>query len=145
MVFGPPEQDVASLSKLNSSAAGMYKVFTGQSPPSNSVWLWVDVRDVALAHVLAIESEAAANQRYLITEGLYSAQQFVDFIWEHYPDRARAKNITKGTPGKLWPEEGTYTVDNSKGKRDLGLTYRPLDKMMKATLERFVRLEKQGK
>ncbi|KAG9006950.1 methylglyoxal reductase (NADPH-dependent) gre2 [Tulasnella sp. 427] len=135
------QQEVTDLSKLNTSAADMYALFTGQKEASNQAWIWVDVRDVALAHVLAIESSAAPNQRYLVSSGRYSAQQFLDYIWENYPDRAKAKKISKGTPGKLYPEEGTYTSDNSKSRKDLGLTYRDLDTMMDDTFGRFKELE----
>ncbi|KAG9000601.1 methylglyoxal reductase (NADPH-dependent) gre2 [Tulasnella sp. JGI-2019a] len=146
MVFGPPEQEVTSLANLNTSAAGMYDVFTGKEQPRNSVYIWVDVRDIALAHVLAIESDAAANQRYLITAGSYSAQQFVDYIWKHYPERAQEKGVAKGTPGKLYPDGGVYTADNSKSLRDLsGLEYHSFDDMCHATFERFLVLEKEGK
>jgi len=101
----------------------------------------VDVRDIALAHVLAIESSAAANQRYLITAGTYSAQQILDYIWSRYPERAAAKGVSKGTPGELWPATGTYTADNSKSRRDLGLVYTAFDDMQEAMFSKFVQLE----
>ncbi|KAG8875348.1 hypothetical protein FRB97_005186, partial [Tulasnella sp. 331] len=124
IVFGPPEQEVTSLTKVNSSLSQIYECFNGTATPENGVWGWADVRDVAMAHVLAIESEAAANQRYLINAGPYSAQQFLDFIWRHYPERAQEKGISKGTPNRLYPEGGCYTLDNSKSLKDLvGLKY----------------------
>lgn len=141
MVYGPPEQEVTDLSKLNTSAADMYSLFCGQREASNQAWIWVDVRDVALAHVLALETSAAPNQRYLISCGRYSAQQFLDYIWQNYLERAKDKKVSKGTPGKLYPEEGTYTSDNSKSKKDLGLRYRDLDTMMDDTFARFKELE----
>lgn len=55
-VYGPPEQEVTDLSKLNTSAADMYSLFCDQKEASNQAWIWVDVRDVALAHVLALVS-----------------------------------------------------------------------------------------
>jgi len=145
MVYGPPEQEIPSLDKLNTSTAGMYGIFSGKTEPSQSVYLWVDVRDLALAHVLAIESDAAANQRYLITQGRYSTQQFVEYIWEHYPEQAKEKGVTKGTPGTYFPEEGTYTGDNSKSIKDLGLQYRDLDTMQSDTYKRFEQLEAETK
>lgn len=132
----------------------------------NRVWLWVDVRDIALAHVLAAvspecrriapstkavlsqlrdsqESAIAGNHRYLVTAGNYSAQQFIDYIWEHYPERATSKNIPRGTPGRLYPEEGVYKADNSKSKKDLGLEYRGFETMLKDMLARFEELESE--
>ncbi|KAG9006951.1 methylglyoxal reductase (NADPH-dependent) gre2 [Tulasnella sp. 427] len=141
MIYGPPEQEIKSLSALNTSAAEVYAYFCGAREPTNRVWLWADVRDVALAHVLAAESSATANQRYLITGGNYSAQHFLDYIWEHYPERALSKSISRGVPGQLYPEGGVYKGDNSKSKRDMGLTYRDFDVTLKDMLARFVEVK----
>jgi len=142
MVYGPPEQELSSLSKLNTSSAEIYGYFSGTGQTRNGVWLWVDVRDIALAHALAIESPAAANQRYLITQGRYSAQQFLEGIWKEYPDRAAAKNVPK--PAEYFPPEGVYTGDNSKSKKDFGLNYRhDFEGMLVDTLKRFEELEKE--
>jgi len=146
MVYGSPEQEISSLSKLNTSAALMYNIFDGKvEPDETGVWLWVDVRDIALAHIRAIETDEAANQRYLVTAGTYSPQQFVDFIWRTYPEHARARGVSRGTPGKLFPEGGVYTADNGKSRRQLGLEYHGLDDMMKQTFDRFLQLEAEGK
>ncbi|KAG8919992.1 methylglyoxal reductase (NADPH-dependent) gre2 [Tulasnella sp. 417] len=141
MIYGPPEQETGGLSALNTSAAEIYAYFCGTREPANRVWLWVDVRDVALAHVLAAESTAANNQRYLVTAGNYSAQQFSDYIWKYYPERAASRNISKGTPGQLYPERGVYKADNSKSKKDLGLAYRNLETTLKDMLGRFEEIE----
>ncbi|KAG9043967.1 methylglyoxal reductase (NADPH-dependent) gre2 [Tulasnella sp. UAMH 9824] len=164
MIYGPPEQEISDLSALNTSAAEIYAYFCGTREPVNRVWLWVDVRDVALAHVLAAvrpqcrglltypddfplrnpqESTVAENHRYLVTAGNYSAQQFLDYIWKHYPERAASRNIPKGTPGQLYPEGGVYKADNSKSKRDLGLVYRDLETTLKDMLARFETLESE--
>ncbi|KAG8895062.1 methylglyoxal reductase (NADPH-dependent) gre2, partial [Tulasnella sp. 408] len=135
MVYGPPEQEVPSMVKLNTSDLDIYDIFNGTSDPRYGVWIWVDVRDLAEAHVLAMvcrpvlesviavnvltqptiqDSAVAANQRYIISQGNFSPQMFVDYIWKHYPERAAAKGINKHTPGKYYPDEGVYGVDASK-------------------------------
>ncbi|KAG8905657.1 hypothetical protein FRB99_008498, partial [Tulasnella sp. 403] len=91
------------------------------------------------------ERPQAANQRYLITAGNYSAQQQLDYIWKHHPERAQKYNITKGDPEHPYPEGGVYGADNSKSIRDLGLVYRDFDTMQKDTYARFEELEKEGK
>jgi len=141
MVYGPPEQEVTNMKYLNTSAEDIYKPFSGAGASSNAVWLWVDVRDAALAHVLAIERPAAANQRYLLSAGRYSARQFLEVIWKYYPERAAAKDVPK--PGELYPAEGTYTSNNSKSVKDLGMTYRSLEESVLDTLRRFEELEKE--
>ncbi|KAG8908991.1 methylglyoxal reductase (NADPH-dependent) gre2 [Tulasnella sp. 403] len=130
MVYGPPEQEVTSMSNLNTSAADVYKIYNGKSQSHGGVFIW--------------ETEASANQRYLITAGNLSTQLFLDYIWKHHHDHAQANNVYKGTPGvPLWPEGGVYTGDNSKNKRDLGIQYHSFDAMMADTIARFKELERQ--
>ncbi|KIO31202.1 hypothetical protein M407DRAFT_19821 [Tulasnella calospora MUT 4182] len=118
IMFGPPEQELTS---FNTSTADIYDVFNGTSEPRFTTWAWVDVQDLAQAHVLAIDAPAAANQRYLVTTGNYSAQAIADYIWEHYPERAVAK-------------------------RDLGITYKHgFDTMLRDTLKKLEELEAEGK
>lgn len=142
-VFGPADQ-VTHVSDLNESIGQIYAAFEGNALVPLSGYVWVDVRDIALAHVLAIESPAAANQRYLITAGNYSPQQVVDYMWKMYPQRAQEKNISKGSPGKLWPEGGVFSVDATKSQRDLGLKYRSFEESIRDTFARLVELESQS-
>ncbi|KAG8920885.1 methylglyoxal reductase (NADPH-dependent) gre2 [Tulasnella sp. 419] len=140
MVFGPPTQEVTSIDKLNTSNASLYAMFIGKAKAENSVWIWVDVRDLALAHVLAFETNTTTNERYLITQGTYSAQQVLEYAWQHYPDRARAANLAQ--PAPYYPEEGNYRPDNSKSKQQLNMEYRSFEDMLKDTFPVFVELEK---
>ncbi|KAG8691840.1 methylglyoxal reductase (NADPH-dependent) gre2 [Ceratobasidium sp. 423] len=142
-VYGPADQ-VTSIRDLNESSAQIYAVFGGKTLLPISGYVWVDVRDVALAHVLVIESAAAVNQRYLIAGGIYSPQQVIDYMWQAYPERAKEKNIPTGTPGKLWPEGGVFDVDTTKSQRDLGLKYRSFDESLRDTFLRIIELESQA-
>ncbi|KAG8916236.1 methylglyoxal reductase (NADPH-dependent) gre2 [Tulasnella sp. 417] len=145
MVYGPPEQEVPSMVKLNVSNLDIYDIFNGASDPTYGVWVWIDVRDLADAHVLAMDSAVAANQRYIVSQGNFSPQMFVDYIWKHYPERAAAKGINKHTPGKYYPDEGVYGVDTSKSVKELGMKYTPIEDMLRDTLKRFEELEAEGK
>ncbi|KAG8914210.1 methylglyoxal reductase (NADPH-dependent) gre2, partial [Tulasnella sp. 418] len=138
-VYGPPTQELTSVDKLNTSNASLYAVFTGKIKAENNVWIWVDVRDLALAHALAIETSSTTSERYLITEGTYSIQHVLEYIWQHYPDRARAANLAQ--PGPYYPKEGNYRPDNSKSKQQLGIQYRGIEDMLKDTLPVFIKLE----
>ncbi|KAG8945080.1 methylglyoxal reductase (NADPH-dependent) gre2 [Tulasnella sp. 424] len=145
-VLGPPEQELTSLKFLNTSNTDIYDVFNGVSEPRYTTWAWIDVRDLAQAHVRAIDAPAAANQRYLVSPGNYSAQAIADYIWKHYPERAAAKGVKKGNPGKLYPDTGVFKVDNSKSIRDLGMTYKyDFDTMLRDTLKKSEELEAEGK
>lgn len=77
MVFGPCEHDV-TLDTLNESNAQIWRIVSGgldAKVPPTGVWRWVDVRDVAAAHVNAIEPSVKGNQRFLISGGEFSWQR----------------------------------------------------------------------
>ncbi|KAG9121090.1 methylglyoxal reductase (NADPH-dependent) gre2 [Ceratobasidium sp. 392] len=145
MVYGPALQEITDLDQLNHSSRAFYSIFSGKSKVLTpaSVPMWVDVRDVAKAHVAAIETPEAGNQRFLISEGTYNMGQLAEFIWSNYPERARAKGIPTSTSKDRDPPEGTYYPDNSKSKKILGLQYNSFDNMLKDKLEQFVALEKE--
>ncbi|KAF8608362.1 putative dihydroflavonal-4-reductase [Ceratobasidium sp. AG-I] len=145
MVYGPVIQEVSSMKKLNTSSAKFYSIFNGEEKVLTNVgvWLWVDVRDVAKAHLGALENPEAGGKRFLVSKGTFNVAQLVDYIWEHYPERAQAKGIPKSSPNAGYPEAGTYLSDNSLSKNILGTTYTPFSDMLKDQLARFVALEKE--
>ncbi|KAG8722977.1 methylglyoxal reductase (NADPH-dependent) gre2 [Ceratobasidium sp. 395] len=145
LVYGPALQGVTSLDQLNHSSKTFYSIFSGQSRELTpaSVHIWVDVRDVAKAHLAAIETLEAGNNRFLVSEGTYNMGQLSDFIWTNYPERARAKDIPKSTSKDRDPPEGRYYPDNSKSKKILGLQYNSFENMLKDTLEQFIALERE--
>ncbi|KAG8767706.1 methylglyoxal reductase (NADPH-dependent) gre2 [Ceratobasidium sp. 428] len=143
-VVGPVLQEVTDLDKLNTSSAISYDVFAGKTKLTfPGAWIWTDVRDLATAHVVAIEKPAAGNQRFFITEGNYNIGQIADFVWKHYPERAKAKGVPKSTPEDGYPPEGNYRADNSKSKEILGLKYTPFETTLKDQMRQFITLEKE--
>jgi nucleoside-diphosphate-sugar epimerase len=69
----PAIHEIISPSSLNTSLQIWYEKVVADSPKtkeslseSNS---WVDVRDTALAHVLALEKDAAGGQRIITASG----------------------------------------------------------------------------
>jgi nucleoside-diphosphate-sugar epimerase len=76
MVFGPCQHDV-TLATLNESNAQIWKILSGGREgvvPPTLMWQWVDVRDVAEAHVNALDPAVKGNQRFLLGAG--------DFTWQ---------------------------------------------------------------
>ncbi|KAG9127084.1 methylglyoxal reductase (NADPH-dependent) gre2 [Ceratobasidium sp. 392] len=129
-VTGPALQEITDLNKLNTSSAISYNI-------------WTDVRDVAIAHVAAMEKPEAGNQRFFITEGNYNIGQIADFVWRHYSERAQAKGVPKSTPEDGYPPEGNYHADNSKSKEILGIKYTPFETTLRDQMEQFIALEKE--
>ena len=66
MTFGPVVHPVRMAEDLNESNAKLWEVATGQPLPEQRVPVWVDVRDLALAHVEALFRERAGGKRYAI-------------------------------------------------------------------------------
>lgn len=48
-------------------------------------WNFVDVRDVAAAHVLAMENDAAAGQRFIVSAGCFSLSEIGSMAKKSYP------------------------------------------------------------
>lgn len=107
--------------------------------PDNPGSNWVNVNDVADAHVRALEVPEASGQRFLTSAGPYSGNDFAVFLNENYP---QLKNVPKGTPGikeKLSKE--VNVADGAKATRVLGIHYRSLDETLKGMakdLEQFL-------
>lgn len=93
--------------------------------PATSTFIWVDVRDLALAHVRAVEIPDAGGQRFFITAGHFNNEEVADIVRDNFPDH-KDKLPVKGTKGGEIPEGGVFKIDNSQSKSVLGLHYRSL-------------------
>jgi nucleoside-diphosphate-sugar epimerase len=135
LVLGPVIHYLNSLDAINTSNERVRDLILGkykdELPPS-AVTLWIDVRDLAEAHVLAFEKPEAAGQRFFTTAGYFSNKRIADVIREAYPELAD-KLPSKDTPDDF-PAD-TYGYDNSKSIKILGLTYRTLSESIKDTVE----------
>lgn len=98
---------------------------------------FVDVRDVAKAHVLAFEKEETIGKRLFLTNGQFSSQMMIDIINENFPE-LKGK-IPVGEPG-TGPEhiKSLGRVDNSKTKQLLGFEFSSLDKIVVDTIKQVL-------
>lgn len=82
-VWGPIIHDVKSVDALNTSVAGFHahtqpgKTEKDLLAPSGS---WVDVRDVALVHVLSLSNKEAGGERFIASSGQYDVTGSVDLL-----------------------------------------------------------------
>jgi len=138
---------------LNTSN-GIYKgLFTGQYPVIMEIaWGMVDVRDVAMAHILAMENEKAQG-RYICANTTLRMKEIVDFLREHYPNYKLPKTdmscgfgtgLVKlmsnfqdsGVKDFLKTNLGCYPdFDNSKIKNDLGMEFKDMHQTILDTVE----------
>ncbi|KAI9799610.1 MAG: methylglyoxal reductase (NADPH-dependent) gre2 [Piccolia ochrophora] len=137
LVLGPIIHYLNSLDALNTSNQRVRNLLQGlgkEEIPDTGTYLWVDVRDLALAHVKAIEIPAAANKRFFITAGHFTNRQIADAIRDAYPQYA-SQLPTKDTPGGDFPSEGVYKYDNSRVQEVLGVKFRSLAESIKDTVK----------
>jgi len=130
LVFGPVHPWIASLESFNLSNQRILDMTTGKMKERlvpNDTWLWVDVRDVATAHVNAIEKPEAGGKRICVSAGNYSNQQLADVVVRNFPQLADKLPTTR-EPNDGYLEGGVYNVDNTRSKEVLGLEYTSLEK-----------------
>jgi nucleoside-diphosphate-sugar epimerase len=129
MVFGPAAHNV-SLAAPNLSAWDINRFLSGEldDVPETGFWSFVDVRDLAQAHVRALEVPEAGNERFFVVSGRYSYQQTADVLRrsDKLPAADKAK-VPVGKPGQNYPGPDVYEVDNAKSKRILGISYRSFE------------------
>ncbi len=153
LVFGP------SISPgLNQSNKVIADLLTGAFPGiMNITWGMVDVRDVARAHILAMENPQASG-RYICVNEVWSMQQVVDLLKEKGYEKYKlpGMNLTsgfgdalirmisylqpKGVGSYLRSHVGReFRIDNSKIRSELGIDFRPVEESVLETVDDLIR------
>lgn len=100
--------------------------------PPTGIFLWVDVRDAALAHVKAIQVPQAGGNRFFVTAGYFSNKDIVEAVRETYP-QFESKLPPSDTPSDF-PAD-VYKYSNQKSINILGINYRPLKETVSDTVK----------
>jgi len=128
MVFGPIIPHLQDLDNLNTSNQRIRDAGLGKwkdEIPDSGVTLWVDVRNVAEAHVAAMEKPEAEGKRFFAVEGRYTNKEIAAILRKHFP---QYKDLpTESTPGGDVGEAGHFSSDNKRTVEVLGLKYIPLE------------------
>lgn len=142
MVYGPAFHTISSLEHLNTSSADIYRLMNGseKTVPKTQYFAFCDVRDVGEAHARAYETHESAGQRYFCTAGGYTYQQVCDIIREDFPEKKAL--VPEGEAGD--PVD-RYKVDNSKIKKELGMTFKDLKTCIDDQVREFIEIEKRAK
>ncbi|KAL7958533.1 hypothetical protein V8C34DRAFT_323939 [Trichoderma compactum] len=138
-LYGPIIHHVQSPKELNTSN-DIYRLFNGseQEVPPTSFFYYVHVRDLAEAHVQALEKPAAANQRYLVAVSAYSYRQVCGIIRAKFPELRETTPM--GENGAPIPP--SYIVDTTKANTDLGIKYRSLEDTIVDAVNSLRKIEK---
>jgi nucleoside-diphosphate-sugar epimerase len=129
LVFGPP-----LTSQLNASQANIItKILMGETKTyfTGGVGL-TDVRDVAEAHILALESPLAVGRRLISLSAAVSWKEIAREMKRQFPEYPVSVDDVK--------EEITWTMDTKPlealGKKE----FISLEKMIKDTVEAFIKV-----
>lgn len=147
MVFGAflPFGGPASIDDLNTSNRIVNAVVSagGSSPmPPTRAPVWVDVRDVALAHVRALSTPEAGGARFLLAAGVYCNQQIADVAREvSAAQKFSVERIPTGEPGRR-EAHLHFDVDVTDAEQVLGIdSWRTLGECLEQLLPQLSELE----
>ncbi|PGH08395.1 hypothetical protein GX51_01221 [Blastomyces parvus] len=145
VVLGPVVHPLDSLAALNTSNERIRDLITGaakNSCPPTGTYLWVDVRDVALAHVLAAEKQKeAAGQRFFVTAGNFCNRQIAEIVSEEFPGLREKLPVGDALKPGEFPAEGSVGYNNAKSREVLGLEYRPLKETVVDTVRSLLAIQ----
>ncbi len=126
MIYGPMSNKPSTEKDLNESTIRIYDGFFKNKKPEDKVLddglpLYVDVRDIALAHVRAMDAPGAANKRVLVAAGDLRSQEISDIL------RADVKGadavVPRGEPGKNTKPATAFSMDSSVAEKELGIKW----------------------
>jgi len=120
MTFGPVVHPVSRVEELNESNAQLWKIASGEKPlPVTRVPFWIDVRDLAEAHVEALVRPEAGNKRFTPASPEHFSYSMAAKVMLEEFDWAR---------GSVSEEEQevavSYGLDGVTVTKELGVRYR---------------------
>ncbi|KAJ5761072.1 hypothetical protein N7520_008228 [Penicillium odoratum] len=129
LVLGPIAHQLASLSTINTSNERIRDFINGASkdhcPPTGNHG-YVDVRDLGLAHVLAIEKPEAGGKRFFTVSSHFSNKEIAEIIGQEFPEFRDRLPAGEALVSGDYPADGVYGFDNSRSREVLGLKFRTL-------------------
>ena len=136
MTFGPVVHPVDGVEKLNESNKMLWSVASGAPLPVARVPFWVDVRDLAKAHVEALFRSDAGNKRFVVA----SAEHFsyalaADIIKESFPGRK------EGISAEVQTVDDSLGLDGVTATKSLGIKYRPFRQTVVDLISQAVKME----
>ncbi|GAB1313464.1 methylglyoxal reductase (NADPH-dependent) gre2 [Madurella fahalii] len=146
MVFGPVVHYLASLDAINTSNERIVDCVRGKwreaVPPTGPAVIWVDVRDVALAHVKAgLEIPEAGGKRLFVVSGFFSNAELGALVRKNFPEDSERLPTAETEGGELPPEEKRFRYDNSATTKLLGIDWIGFEKCVVDTVRSLKRVD----
>jgi nucleoside-diphosphate-sugar epimerase len=134
-VFGPYAHKPKDAKSLTPSVGALLSLNGAKELHPFDFGGYSDVRDVAAAHVLALENPEAAGERFLTGQD-FRYQLAADVIRANFPEIK--DNVPEGQPGF---KEPAYVLDGSKVTKVLGVKYRPFEETIVDTFSQLLSLQ----
>lgn len=132
LVFGPVVSHFASVNSMNTSNEPLLDLVRGkwrhEIPDAGPLDIWIDVRDVAAAHIAAMDRSEAGGKRLLPVGGRFSNAKIANIVRENVPqfkDRVLGPEV-KGSESKSI--ENVFTYNNDMTNKILGIKWTTLDR-----------------
>ncbi|KAK3325102.1 NAD dependent epimerase/dehydratase [Apodospora peruviana] len=121
MTFGPVVNPIKRVSEFGESNAMLWKVASGEPLPVSRVPFWVDVRDLAEAHVEALLRPEAGGKRYIpASPERFSYSMAAEIMIENFKSVEQRR---KGLKTEEQTIDDSHGVDGEAVARELGVEY----------------------
>ncbi|KAF7562387.1 hypothetical protein G7046_g1754 [Stylonectria norvegica] len=132
LVLGPVVHHLATLASINTSNERVVALLRGAwkdgVPSTLPVPLWVDVRDVARAHVRALEEPRAGGKRLFATAGWFSNRDIVEIVRAKFPEFADRLPGPEVKGSEVPPRDQIFQINNDETNKVLGLEWVKFEK-----------------
>lgn len=141
MVYGPIVHPIAKVADLNMSSLDIWTIAEGNDYPSQRIYAWVDVRDLAVAHVEALLRPEASNRRFMVSAPeKFSHQLIADVIRQEFDWAGDV--VKKGSEGA--PVPPTFNLDGETAGKALGLKYKTFKDCVVDAVTQFKEIAQRG-
>ncbi|KUJ23647.1 NAD(P)-binding protein [Mollisia scopiformis] len=136
MTFGPVVHPVDKVEHLNESNAMLWQVAKGGGLPAARVPFWVDVRDLAEAHVEALLKPEAGNKRLVIAAPEpYSYGLAAKIIAGNFE---KLKDVVSKEEQAI---DESHGLDGSTAAQELGIKYRTFEETVVELVSQVMKME----
>lgn len=139
-VFGPQAFDSEVKGTLNTSAEIINQILklSPTDPVPDTTGAYIDVRDVARAHLVAFEKKEAENERLILSDARFSSQMILDIVNEKFAKEVSGK-VPVGKPDTgLEQTKNMAIIDNKLSKEILGFKFIDLEKTVVDTIQQIL-------
>jgi nucleoside-diphosphate-sugar epimerase len=137
-IFGPMVRYPSYPLDAPNASNGLFgSLLDGKIFPTG-LYTWINVKDAALAHVMAIEDNHSVSERIFLTSSeQFCVKDILEIIYDNFPelrDRLPARD-TWHIGG--YPEGGVYKVDAARAKALIGRQFVPLKRTVIDTVNMY--------